>query len=431
MNPFSNEGAVDQLNIFNLPSTQSGVENIYYTDVRPINQNYDSVVEFNFPKNDSAYLYPKGSRMLLTFRVVKEDGSECTDADKYVPIDCLLHTMWSDVVVKLNSKQISNSVGHYAYKSVFNNTFNRFLQSSKLRHAQEFHAPDVGSDFDELPPSDDSGEMKNYGAFIRYTLTRKSKQCTAFGPIVEDFFAIDKFIPPNQDLSVAFFRNSDDFCLIAAEGSKYKIEIIDICIRMCCVQLFHPVFQAHQDALKSSPAIFPLKQQILKDYTVPAGVSSFTWNNVNASDQLPGRLCVAFVAEKAYLGSRTNNPFNFEHFNVSSIGLYSNDQMSCQPHYKLNYEQSYYPEAYNSLMEASESPISIHLTNFDRGYALYMFFILDLNPVHTDLINRKQKGELTLNVTFDKSTPKTLKCLAWSEYDASLKIEQNRFTTVE
>ena len=118
---------MDQLNILNLPSTQTGVENIYYTDVRRLNQNYDSVVEFNFPKKDSAYLYPMGSKMLLTFRVVKEDRSECTDTDKYVPIDCLLHTMWSDVVVKLTSKQISNSAGHDAYKSVFNNTFYRFL----------------------------------------------------------------------------------------------------------------------------------------------------------------------------------------------------------------------------------------------------------------------------------------------------------------
>ena len=118
MNSFSSEGAVVQLNVFNLPSMQAGVGNVYYTDVRPFNQNYDNVVEFNFPKTDSAYFHPKGSRMLLTFKVLKEDGSGCTVDDKYVPIDSLLHTMWTDVVVKLNSKQISNSVGHYAYNVI-------------------------------------------------------------------------------------------------------------------------------------------------------------------------------------------------------------------------------------------------------------------------------------------------------------------------
>ena len=81
MNSFSSKGAVDQLNIFNLSSMQTGVENVYYINVRPLNQNYDNVIEFNFPKNDLAYLYLKGSRILLTFRVVKDDGSECTDAD--------------------------------------------------------------------------------------------------------------------------------------------------------------------------------------------------------------------------------------------------------------------------------------------------------------------------------------------------------------
>ena len=90
--------------------------------------------------------------------------------------------------------------------------------------------------------------------------------------------------------------------------------------------------------------------------------------------------CVALVAEKTYFGRQSTNPFNFEHFNVSTIGLYSNDQISCQPHYKLNFEQSYYPEAYNSLMEVSDSPVSIHLTNFDRGYTLYMFLNFRFEP---------------------------------------------------
>ena len=68
---------------------------------------------------------------------------------------------------------------------------------------------------------------------------------------------------------------------------------------MFCVQVSQPVFQAQQDALKKCPAIFPLKNQILKYYTVTKGVCSSCWNNDNVSDQLPGRLCLAFVAEKS------------------------------------------------------------------------------------------------------------------------------------
>ena len=70
--------------------------------------------------------------------------------------------------------------------------------------------------------------------------------------------------------------------------------------------------------------------------------------------------------------------------------------MTFQPHNKLNFDYSYYPEAYNALLEASEPPIDIHLTHFGKGYALYMFFVLDLNPIQTELMNRKQKGELLM-----------------------------------
>ena len=106
--------------------------------------------------------------------------------------------MWTDVVVKLKSKQIKNFVGHYVYKSYFNNTFNHFLLSSKLRHVQEFPAADA-TDFDELPGMDTT-KLKNPGALIRSSLTKNSTMCTLFGPILEYFLAIDNFKPPKQDL---------------------------------------------------------------------------------------------------------------------------------------------------------------------------------------------------------------------------------------
>ena len=216
MNSFSSEGAVDQLNIFSLPSTQAGVEKIFYEDVYPINQNYDSVIEFKFPQNEIHYVYPKGFRMSLTFRVLRPDGTECLPVDKYVPIDLLLHTLWSDVVVKLNSKQISNSTGNYAYKSYFETTLNRSTQGQKIRLAPEFHSPDRVK-FNEVPPTKEGDTMQNSGAFFRSGLSEESNQVTVYGPILEEFFSLDKFIPPNQELAVTFFRNSDAFCLITGE----------------------------------------------------------------------------------------------------------------------------------------------------------------------------------------------------------------------
>ena len=74
---------------------------------------------------------------------------------------------------------------------------------------------------------------------------------------------------------------------------------------------------------------------------------------------------------------------------MSSIGLYSNGQMICQPPYNLNFEHSYYPEAYNALLEAAEPSINIHWTYFRKGYVLYMFFSFRFKP-YTDRTSEQE-----------------------------------------
>jgi len=44
------------------------------------------------------------------------------------------------------------------------------------------------------------------------------------------------------------------------------------------------------------------------------------------SDQLPTRLVVGLVSNAAFNESRTLNPFNFKHYNLSEIAIYLDGQ---------------------------------------------------------------------------------------------------------
>ena len=68
------------------------------------------------------------------------------------------------------------------------------------------------------------------------------------------------------------------------------------------------------------------------------------------SGQLPTRIVVALVDNRAFNGDRAHNPFNFHHYNLSEISLYldGQQQYALKP-LQPNFGDGLYVRTYNTL----------------------------------------------------------------------------------
>lgn len=57
-------------------------------------------------------------------------------------------------------------------------------------------------------------------------------------------------------------------------------------------------------------------------YNLATGLLNASFENMFSGTR-PDRPCIAFVSSKAFAEDFTKNPYNFQHFNITQIGLYS------------------------------------------------------------------------------------------------------------
>ena len=78
------EGLVSELSVFDLPSTQTSVTDVYYDEIRPLSQvSDDSPFEFKISgQNSMGYVDLKNSQLYVRLKVEKADGTALTKGTK-------------------------------------------------------------------------------------------------------------------------------------------------------------------------------------------------------------------------------------------------------------------------------------------------------------------------------------------------------------
>lgn len=103
------------------------------------------------------------------------------------------------------------------------------------------------------------------------------------------------------------------------------------------VKINPKVLLSHQSILERQNALFSYKRCEVRNFTIPPKVSSFSLDNI-CNDPLPELIMFAFVKTSAYNGKRSLNPYNFQHFNITSCSL-SRDGIEVAPR-NLNFNYS-------------------------------------------------------------------------------------------
>ena len=180
-----------------------------------------------------------------------------------------------------------------------------------------------------------------------------------------------------------------------------------------------------------------------KILTIPANLPNVRQDNI-FSGIIPNSFVVGLVHVDASTGEYGKNPYNFQHFGVTSVSLTANGQEIPFKLLTLKYPKAAngkvdpgnddeldFDEAYNTLFSGtgkiySNAGLDISREDYPGGYALYAF---DLTPdmcKSADYFNTVQRGSLTLALTFETSHKHAIGMVCYGDFENIIRIDAER-----
>jgi hypothetical protein len=214
-------------------------------------------------------------------------------------------------------------------------------------------------------------------------------------------------------------ESQDAFCLMATGAQQFKVVVTEASLLVRKVKISPSVYLAHAKTLESGTAKYPIRSVICKSFTIPAGYLDVSHEKL-FSGQLPTRLIVGLVDNRAYNSDRERNPFNFRYFSLTEIGIYLDGQLYGLQPLKLDFATGRYVAAYAGLFGGTninrDEGNGISRTDFSNGYALYAY---DLTPDlgEDDHVNLTRQGTVRLNLKFGAALAQTVTVVAYAEFE--------------
>ncbi|XP_067203273.1 uncharacterized protein F54H12.2-like [Linepithema humile] len=232
-------------------------------------------------------------------------------------------------------------------------------------------------------------------------------------------------------------RSKDSFCLMES-NSLSKIRLLDASLLVRRAKISPGVLLSHARMLSKTTAKYPLTKVEVKTFTIHAGLIGESIDNVILG-QLPKRVIVGFVDNRAFNGDRKLNPFNFKNYGINFFSLYADGMQipsrPLQPNFSK--DEGLYVEAYHTLFSGTgihflNEGNSISREDYGQGYTLFAFDLTpDLSAHCAGHWNLVKHGSLRLEVKFEKALTATVNCIVYAEFDNILEIDSSRQVIVD
>jgi len=155
----------------------------------------------------------------------------------------------------------------------------------------------------------------------RRSIERQSREFDMMGRLHTDIFFQDRYMLNDVGLKLKLIRSKNDFCVTGA--GKAVITHASLFVRK--VKIKPSVFLAHAKTLERGTVKYPIRRVVCKSFAIPEHYLDVTHEKL-FSGQLPSRVVVGRVSNRAFNGHPGSNPFNFQRFNLSEIALYLEGQ---------------------------------------------------------------------------------------------------------
>ena len=195
----------------------------------------------------------------------------------------------------LQGKVITTSFGHYPYRAMLQ----VLLKYGRAAKATQLSAMmwdrDVAGSFD-----DNVNAGQNTGLYNRARFFAESKLVDLQGPIMHDLFQMDRYLLNQTAVTLKFYRSKPEIYLMTNElGSDYVIDIEDMVLKICKVQVSPAIIYSHAQILESRNASYPFTRTEVKMLAIPAGQINVALDQIFQNVR-PDRVLVAMVKSRVW-----------------------------------------------------------------------------------------------------------------------------------
>lgn len=397
-----------ELDLFTTPPIQNSVESGSLQCFRPVSAlQDDSPIEFVVPGTLDEYIDLARTTIHIVAKPIIDENNEIQDNTQFSTVNNLLHSLFSQVDIYLNQRCISSSSQHYNYRSYIENLLN-FGADAKESHLQcsFWHADDD----------------------VRRGKIRADRLIDMYGHLHCCLFNQNKFLVNGVELRVKLNKSTPEFYLFGNRTGR--IRIVDANLHIRKVKINPSILVAHARALAISNAKYPITRVEIKTFTITAGVSGKSVDNLYLS-QLPKRVIVGMVTNAAFNGSIETNPYKFQHFNHNFISLYVDSVQVPTVPLNPDFTQGSYTRSYDTLFSQSgvsftDTGNKISLADYADGNCLVVFDLTSDLSSHEPHWNIIKSGCLRLEVRFAAATTQPITIVVYSEFDNLIEIDQHR-----
>ena len=358
VHPYSKRCEKSEVDLFSVPPTQLSLEKGRWIDYRPLSsvENPDSAITFLIAGTDE-YIDLSKTILYVEVKVTSGDGGDLSGGTQtnVAPVNNFLHSLFKQVDVYLNGKQVTPAMGTYAYRSYIETLLNYDVSAKKSQLSSALYFKDTAGQMDAsraLPSTTTityvesdthQNETKavpktvsipvpgtgNQGFAKRHEYIKGSKTFALTGPIFSDVFMSDRLLLNMLNLKVVLNRSSNAFCLMDTNSArnkvKPKVKLTDVVLKIRKVKVDQTVSDATELILKQTPALYPIRRVECKALTIPQNLPGVRKDNI-FSGIIPKSFVFGLVDANSYSGENNKNPYNFQHFKVKTVTLSVNGE---------------------------------------------------------------------------------------------------------
>ncbi|KAE8752845.1 hypothetical protein FOCC_FOCC000583 [Frankliniella occidentalis] len=417
-----------ELDFFSVPPSQQmilGTQDVEFYPVSPIIAG--TVIDVVVPPCAGEYLYDvNGARLNGVGRLTGATAAAADALPAEAPVNLIPHSCFSHVELILNGKQTSCGSHMYPYKSYIE-THLGYGSDAKASHlTNRLYYADTAWNFNKRT-ADNEGYEK------RAKLFKGGRSIDIVTPISLPFLNQQRMLLSGVEMRFRFHFSKPEFHIMGPENSSAQFEWTSFSLTIPRAQISPSVLLAQSRALETATAKYPICRTECKTLTINAGLRSKVFDSVYLG-QLPKRVILGMVDNTAFNGAYTENPFNFDHMDLSFAALYINGVQV--PARGLNPDFTHarstkYADCYQTLFSGS----GVH--HKDEGNGIdreaypggNCFLIFDLSPdrsSHEGHWNLQQTGCLRIELRFKRDLVKAVNLVVYAEFQSLIEIDKYR-----
>ena len=423
-----------ELDLFSLPPTQTAVDGsrVEHSPVSTITSS--SPIEFIVSGSGEDYMDLNNTLLEVKACIKTTNNSPVDAAVAVAPINNTLHSLFSQIDVSLNDVNVSSATTTYPYRAYIETHLNygTDAKKSRLQAAMYF----IDDNLTISNPIPDSSSARNMGLKRRHGICTAKPTFDMIGPLHVDVFNQSKYMLNGVTMKVRMTRSKDSFVLMAKSDvtESFKVDILSAKLFVRKLKITPSLCLAHERILQQKTAKYPITRVECKVIHLPQGQKSFTHDNLFLG-QLPKRIVLGLVDNRAFNGDISLNPYNFQHCNLNYLAVHLDGQQvpwaPLQPSFSgSSYIRAFYTQFTGGDGISSDTGNTIGREQFVNGHALYCFDLTpDLSSSCGHHFSVTKSGNLRLELVFEVALSITGNVLVYSEFDNVIEIDKDRKVT--